>query len=104
MSRHPASSHSGGVAPLSRGVLFLATSAAIALVPLLMGALVLAWPAADAPQADRQAAGFMALVLASIALGPAAGWFALAMKRPGVALCLAFLPVAVGMMLLMASG
>jgi hypothetical protein len=93
-----------GAAALSRGVLFLATSAAVALVPLLMGALVMAWPDAAAPEGERQAAGFIALVLASIALGPVAGWFALAMKRPGVALCLAFLPVAVGTMLLMASG
>lgn len=92
------------MAPVSRGVLFLATSVAIACVPMLLGALVLAWPDPGAPDGDRQAAGFMALVLASIALGPVAGWFALAMKRPGVALCLAFLPVAVGMMLLMASG
>ena len=98
------SAHSSPVAPLSKGVLFLATSAAIALVPFLMGALVMAWPDTTAPDSERQAAGFIAIVLAAIALGPVAGWFALAMKRPGVALCLAFLPVAVGMMLLMASG
>jgi hypothetical protein len=92
------------VAPLSKGVLFLTTSAAVALVPLLLGGLLMAWPSSTAPSEDREAAGFVALVLATLALGPVGGWIALSLKRPLTALALAFLPLAVGLMLLLASG
>lgn len=82
----------------SRGALMLGTGISLFLVTLLLGVLIMIWPAQTS--GERQTVTILVPALAVLAVGPVVGWILMGLRRTRLALWFSIIPLAAGLVLI----